>query len=986
MDASNANMITAIRRSPGDRPRSRHVSLGGGGRPDLGAIGNSMENIYYALAKEANIIRKEDPEGVLGPFFFMASAGDMLIIMPVSHNGSVEYLKLFSNPASNARIESIGYVGTEIKGIDCPVTPDESPFSADRWDSTVRVFSGVIADTVNGKDFGDCYSHYLMYILDAVPHDAKLRAIKYVEGLVRVMAAAAAEKLMATDVIHVLFGEGEILKQGITAHKAMFRITASGSNGPKAPESRSAEANGIQSGLIVNPDPSRMGARRSLDREPAGGIGTGAGTPGRPDRPRYPELRNPYEGTVSARPAAEAQRRSVDVRDAGAPDNGAAAGYVPAQGGIVARASAQAPVESPSVKAYEKCPEGQLLENAVPQLAAYNRGLAVLKGKGFFHSMSFVNGGKNFGACAAIEARLLAAYGVITDGEPVELDAPVKNRICFAGSLDKEKIKKALSEGAYVIIEGKTPEGVQSNMFDISGASLVSMAGLFAKVGVSSACDLTAIAVAYPGWEAIPEEVFVNNTLMRHFFASPDGPAMITRDDFRWLDGWDLSGGMPVELSPEAVAKKVEAKKTEEQKAEAKEAPKAAEPASEAKQAEQPKTQVNQEAPVPGKKSVSVKIPPTARPGMKTPLVIKEMPAETSDPNTAALVKKSVSVGLPQPKKTVSAAVATGTPAPVPAAIKTTVKVAPKVSNKPADEPTQAIKPAPEKKDEQKPEEKPAADVKSKEEKQTEKPAVNTDAPAVKKEKKEEPVKATVKPAENVQDTLENESKKADAPVTSYRPDTGAEPAGKENIPEDGKKPVNEAHGESDKTEPEEIKKDETETKVDPDAIGVVKVVVEDEKDDTDDNDEPDDATESPDLQTRKANADVKRQILKLHKDTYMMLKATRQNRYDPILLAYKQAYESENYKFLGASYCTKIYKPGSATAGETDFFSTSVYKKIYESERKVKELLAKIQPVTRHVSCFNCRHTWDEDVSVCDGREKVTKCPKCEQPIRVEV
>ena len=976
MDASNANMITAIRRSPGERPRGRHVSLSGGGRPDLGAIGNSMENIYYALAREANLIRKEDPEGVLGPFFFMASAGDMLIIMPVSHNGSVEYLKLFSNPATSQRIESIGYVGTEIKGIDCPVTPDESPFSADRWDSTVRVFSGVIADTVNGKDFGDCYSHYLMYILDAVPHDAKLKAIKYVEGLVRVMAAAAAEKLMSTDVIHVLFGEGEILKQGIAAHKAMFKITAAGS-GPKVPESRgTAEANGMQAGLLNAPNASRTGIRRSLDREPASGISAGAGTPGRPDRPKYPELRNPYEGTVSTKPA-EPQKKSVDIRGTGAPDSGSAAGYIPAQDGIVVKAAAQEAAESPSVKAFEKCPEGQLLEKAVPQLAAYNRGLAVLKGKGFFHSMAFINGGKNFGACAAIEARLLAAYGVITDGEPVDLDSPAKDRICLAAGTDKEKIMKALGEGAYVIIEGKAPEGVQSNLFDISGASLVSMAGLFAKVGVSSACDLTAIAVAYPGWEAIPEEVFVNNTLMRHFIASPDGPAMITRDDFRWLDGWDLSGGMPAALSPDAVAVKTEAPK-----AETKEEVNAAEPVAETRQ-EDPKPQVKQEAPVPGKKSVSVKMPPTVRPGVKTPPVMKEMPAEASDPTSSAPVKKSVSVGLPQPKKSVSTAAPSGT-AQAPA-IKTTVKPAVKVSNKPADEPTQAIKPAPQEKAEQKSAES-VPEVKAKEEKKDEKPVIKAEAPAAKKEKKDEPVKEAVKPAEEAKDTLEKEPKTADAPVTSYKPDTGAEPAGKENLPENDEKPVNEAPGESDKTEPEEIKIDEPEPKVDPDAIGVVKVIVDDEPDDSGKQEDPDEAEESPDLQTRKANADIKKQILKLDKDAYMMLKATRQNRYDPILIAYKKACEEENYRFLGASYCTKIYTPGSATAGETDFFSTSVYKKIYESERKVKELLEKIKPVTRHVSCFNCRHAWDEDVSVYDGREKTTKCPKCEQLIRVEV
>ena len=530
------------------------------------------------------------------------------------------------------------------------------------------------------------------------------------------------------------------------------------------------------------------------------------------------------------------------------------------------------------------------LEAAVPALKAYNTAIANLKGMGLFHAISFLNGEAFFRSCVAKEADLLHKAGVLNSPDVTEGGAG-KNAACIMDGCDNDEILKAISAGAYVFFNNHAPEVLKGRIqkFDISAAGLVIIEEWFDKVGLDIDCDLADAMKPYKGWEAIPEEIFVNNTIMEHYMSDKGIATTVQADDFKWIANYAIPEAPkqqelvpeppvqaeqhspapevkaepePVSVSePEPVVQSVPENKTEQaaepvqEKAGTQESVKPAEP--EYVQEKEPvKPQVK--TPPMGVKAPPIKTPPIKKP----PVSNVQRTDKTQDTNTVSEFKK------PPVKHPVTE--------------------------------TQAVKPIEETK--------PAEPVNVSEQ-----------------------IKAA-EPDTAVSDPV--------APVTPER-EQPVTPAVKEPEPK------------NEQTVPQQSSK--AKPKYD-------------------------------DLAIRKANADIFDQMMKEQKTMYEKIKASRNNRYSPIQIAYEKALSEKNAYFKGATYCKDVF-PRTAEGSPDDFYATPLYKLLYESEMRINELQKKIVKVTRPVTCFMCRTKMEADVSTMIGPDGKVKCsnPNCGHVLTID-
>ncbi len=367
------------------------------------------------------------------------------------------------------------------------------------------------------QDFAFIYTRYLLFIASSLPEYARF---------VQVMAANG----------YVLSREGATIYKDapngdIDALMAKYRNAVSyGNPEPATPAKPVAEP--VQNNPAVKKPYNTVNAtifRNSVSKEPAEKVISAA------------EKRVTMEST-KRETMPEQKPAAVQKPDEQSPAPKEILRDVKNQAKPAPQASVSQVKTVPPVKQADQAnnSEESVLERTVPGLKAYNTALARMKGRGLFHAIVFTDGESFFSNCVAKEAGILYEKKVLESAE-VLTDGKSENRkACILGSDNADMAREAINNGAYVFFKGKAPSGIQHNAFNISGAGVVIAEERLEAMELSAGCDLATVMAKYPGWDRIPGDVFVNNTLMAHFSsgAVDDDRIIIVEKDFEWIAGW----------------------------------------------------------------------------------------------------------------------------------------------------------------------------------------------------------------------------------------------------------------------------------------------------------------------------------------------------------------------------------------------------------------------------------------------------------------
>lgn len=511
------------------------------------------------------------------------------------------------------------------------------------------------------------------------------------------------------------------------------------------------------------------------------------------------------------------------------------------------------------------------LEKAVPELKAYNVGIARFKGLGLFHAIAFMGGRQFFRNCVAKETALLQKAGVICSGEIYEGGKFMNGCSCIM--TEGDDINGALKAGAYVFFNDEVPKQAENrvNCFDISGAGFVAIEEWFDRIGFRIGCDLAAVIGKHHGWDSIPEEVFVNNTMMRHFMANPDS-LEIQENDLDWIQSC---------LAQRFTKKPV-----------------------------QQETKPEPSAEKPNKPAAALVQPAMQKPAAEAS---GNSPAQHTPPQTTTSVQA-------QPKVPPKAPV--GPTVVKPAAVKT-----PPQSQKPS---VQVKPPVP-----------PVESVQAKQDNKTE--TVQAGNEAV------QPQPSVKRPPSQARTLVDKDN--------NVKPVKPVEPKAPEPVKAQEQMPA---------VTVKEDKKDTSEPAPENSTAAPV----------------PPAATELSDIgstEDRKANLEIADAIIKENTSIWRTIEAARITMYDPLMLAYKKAVEERDIEFLGANYASQIWPDQ-----DNELYTTRLYKKVFDSQTKVKDMLAKIRPVRKRMTCFFCRNKFEADISLIPLDGGSVTCPECGHSLAV--
>lgn len=602
-----------------------------------------------------------------------------------------------------------------------------------------------------------------------------------------------------------------------------------------------------------------------------------------------------------------------------------------------------------------------VLESAVPGLKAYNTALSKLNGKGLFHILVFVNGDTFFSSCLEREIEILHEIGILEDTVCRDGGNYQKGSACVFGISNASKALEAVEAGAYAFFCGNVPKEIRlkANVFDISGAGAAVAENWLTQAGMEVGCDMSKVLMSYPGWDKIPMDEFVNNTVMKHFAENPD-VLKIKECDFEWIKDW-LSADMTV---PE---KKIE------------------------------------------NKSIAIKndtmVEPQKAPEIKASAVSENKPKVSDEPTWDEIepdFDEPVIMGEPisEPVSTVVEAV-DEEPNPISEETEPVFEEPVEVPNEePVEEPVEVPV---ENEDDTLPDSEPSIRSIVMDGEEPDEPDFGEpdfDEPSVQSVPVSEPPKAPAveapkpapvqspAPAQVVNKTAG--PVKADAPKTlkkpkapsMLRPRTGLvgqyvnRPAQQQAQHAPAVKPAQNGPIVPPGAEPMSEKKVESQN----DAIDAQKVIA------------PLEAYTGPvemystqeELEQREKNAMLFDAIMEEHEHVLERIRERGTAWHDRLLRGYERAVNNKDYLFFGASFCNTEYGNGSSDTLVQSFYKSALYSEVYNSEMRVREMAAKIKTVKRGALCMACRHKFEAEITTAVGESTEVKCPTCGNSVRV--
>ena len=587
-----------------------------------------------------------------------------------------------------------------------------------------------------------------------------------------------------------------------------------------------------------------------------------------------------------------------------------------------------------------------VLESAVPGLAVYNNALEKLKGKGLFHILVFTNGDAFFSSCLEREVEILHDIGILESTECLDGGRYQKGKACVFGSVNASKALEAVEAGAFAFFCGNAPKEIKfkANVFDISGAGAAVAENWLTQAGMEIGCDMSKVLRNYPGWDKIPEDEFVNNTVMKHFTLNPDD-MKIKENDFEWIKEWMPSSGSEndsIVIKSDTVS-----------------AP-----------AKVPENKAQPISPAPMKVSSE----PTW----------DEIEPDFDEPEAVVSVEemiKSTVVEVPEPEQI------------LPAEMEIHEEVHEEIQEEipseddtlPADEPAEPIvtfDDEPEEPDFDEPDFDEPEQI-------TEPPKAAPQAPVRPQAPVIQPqqavVKPEVKPNAPAAPVVQPAVKKYKSPG-SFKPKMGILNQALNKPGQQSPAPASNTSAE--KKEPAEPPK--TNGPITPQGVEPMPVKTEENKEV--EALAPIEAYTGPveifstkeELEQREENAKLFDAIMAEHEHVLERIQERGTAWHDRLRRGYEKAVSNNDYKFYGASFCNTEYGNGASDALVQQFYKSPLYLEVYNSEMRVRDKVAKIRPVKRGALCMNCRHKFEADITTAVGEATEVTCPSCGRSVRI--
>lgn len=585
-----------------------------------------------------------------------------------------------------------------------------------------------------------------------------------------------------------------------------------------------------------------------------------------------------------------------------------------------------------------------VLESAVPGLLAYNTALSKLKGKGLFHILVFTNGDAFFSSCLEREVEILHEIGILESTECLDGGNYQKGKACVFGSVNAAKALQAVEAGAYAFFCGSVPKEIRfkANVFDISGAGAAVAENWLTQAGMEIGCDMSKVLKGYPGWDKIPEDEFVNNTVMKHFTLNPD-VMKIQENDFEWIKEWVPSLGgedSSIIIKSDTISKP----------------------------AEQPEIKA-QPVSVATKKVSSEPTwdeiePDFDEPDVSVPIenIIKSTVVETPLPGEIAPVSEEIHEEITE---------------------EITEEIPSEDDALPADEPNEPIISF-----DDEPEEPDFGEPDFDEpEVMPEPPKAVQNNPVRPQEPVKMPQQEAVKPeAKQPAPAPQPAVKKTFKSPGSFKPKMGIL---NQVLNKPGQQSSASATNTSaEKKEPAEPPK--TNGPITPQGVEPMPVKTEENKEV--EALAPIEAYTGPveifstkeELEQREENAKLFDAIMAEHEHVLERIQERGTAWHDRLRRGYEKAVSNNDYKFYGASFCNTEYGNGASDALVQQFYKSPLYLEVYNSEMRVRDKVAKIRPVKRGALCMNCRHKFEADITTAVGEATEVTCPSCGRSVRI--